>query len=74
MIRVARRKVFLTIAWFRDGMGSKINTELHINRHDEVWWMAAIKEALTYEAGWDKCKPRVIEVRGEWASFEIEKP
>ena len=46
LCRVARHKVFTSVAWFDCQCGKSMDMELHITRHELPWWMERFTEAV----------------------------
>ena len=69
LIRIARCRVYLSIAWFSSTWRGMDGEELHITRHPTDWWEDHVWQALPSGS-----YTRVLEqVRGETCRIEIVK-
>lgn len=66
LIRVAKRRVYMTVAWFEAGFGREQGIELHVTRKPLHWWQKRVLEAMPTGAairvGQVKQKAAIIEV------------
>jgi SAM-dependent methyltransferase len=44
LFRVARHKVFLSVAWFECQCGKKMGMDLHVTMHPLEWWLDQIEQ------------------------------
>lgn len=59
LCRVAKHKVFLSVAWFECQLGKSMDLDLHITVHELDWWNARIEEAIPEGASWGPANIRV---------------